>query len=189
MPGVSFKNVESKEPIRQSVIRHRVLGVAPLSKKDQPPAETLFQGFSVFGEPGPEQIPLRVTLPRRQVVPATLRPQPTIRRPGDSQVGPVNLFLNYDLSSQEAGGGGSTQHLVVAEIYGSSRPSKLITDDVIMPPSKRRSNRKQACRRYTSKLAINCSVPKFKRNSEYALEKTSFRKSVRSFSFSPCLTL
>src|SRR2546430_423117 len=36
---------------------------------------------------------------------------------------------------------------------------------------------------------MSCSVPKFKRNSEYELEKLSFKKSVISFSFSPCFTL
>ena len=42
---------------------------------------------------------------------------------------------------------------------------------------------------HNSKLAINCSVPKFNKNSEYEFEKMSFRKSVMSRSFSSCLML
>jgi len=98
----AFVNVEGEEPIGQSVVRHRVPGVAPLAEKDKAALQCLLESGSAFRHPRPEQMPLGMAFSRCQIVSATLGAHSAIRSERNAEICPVHFLLDDQVSARKA---------------------------------------------------------------------------------------
>ena len=100
LAGAAVVHIEQQPPVGQRGVVERVAGGAPFTKRHQVGAQRIKQLVFVRGEPGAEPGKLAMK-GLRQILPAVLRAQHTVRRHRKSQVGAIELFFQHHLAGQQ----------------------------------------------------------------------------------------